>query len=300
MPNGSKRRRRVPVEVVDQLAEANDTPVTEACYKTVRVTPAMAFQLLERNVENNRPVRQPHVNKMARDMKEGRWKQNGETVKFAKDGTLLDGQHRLWAVTEAGRAVDLNFVEGLDKSVVPTIDTGRSRSFADVMKFEGREYGRVVGGVSRWLWWYGAARDQAFNSITVSHQELHAVVDVMPEIEERVHEVMKARQFSKLMAPTILGFVYTCAYRTDHYAAQRFLELLDSGVGLTEKSPVKVLRDNMVRNKISSRKMQPSEVAATAVKAWNAFRKGKPVQLLRFGAAETFPAFDGMPPLPEF
>jgi hypothetical protein len=81
------------------------------------ITPAMALEWMERHrkvvagkrVENggkardNRKIRwgDDGVAGYARDMKAGKWRRNGETVKIAWDDTIPDGQHRLYACMEA-------------------------------------------------------------------------------------------------------------------------------------------------------------------------------------------------------
>ena len=62
--------------------------------KTLDITPDMAAQMLERNTMN-RNISQLNVTRYANDMASGAWEQNGETIKIAEDGTILDGQHPL-------------------------------------------------------------------------------------------------------------------------------------------------------------------------------------------------------------
>lgn len=64
----------------------------------------MAETWLSRN-SNNRNLRGQVIASYARDMKSGAWVLNGETVKIASNGQLLDGQHRLNAVVESGQTV---------------------------------------------------------------------------------------------------------------------------------------------------------------------------------------------------
>ena len=69
--------------------------------KLVNVTPGMAVDMLRTNPECD-DLNEKRIQKYARKMKSGRWKQKGTTIVFAEDGTLLRGRHRLWAVFEAG------------------------------------------------------------------------------------------------------------------------------------------------------------------------------------------------------
>ena len=96
----------------------NKTATPKIIVKLVTVTPDMAFEMLEKNTRN-RKVDEKRVRQYAKDMKSSRWALNGSTIVIAEDGTLLDGQHRLWAVIEANVPVQLLIVYNADrKSVV--------------------------------------------------------------------------------------------------------------------------------------------------------------------------------------
>lgn len=59
----------------------------------VLVTPELAAEWLNHNTRN-REKRPKRIAAYARDMAAGRWRRSGEAIKFAPDGTLLDGQNR--------------------------------------------------------------------------------------------------------------------------------------------------------------------------------------------------------------
>lgn len=108
-------------------------------YETIAVTPDMARELIAHN-ENNRPVRQFHVNRYARDMQEGRWMRNGETISVIEraDGTrwLRNGQHRMLAVMKSGVTQEFDFFIAPESEVnadrlYESFDQGLKRSFVD-------------------------------------------------------------------------------------------------------------------------------------------------------------------------
>src|SRR5437870_5147015 len=73
--------------------------------REMEVGPELATRWLEGNV-HNRKLREDVVARYARDMKAGRWLLTHEPIAFNKNGdTLVDGQHRLWAVVESGATV---------------------------------------------------------------------------------------------------------------------------------------------------------------------------------------------------
>jgi hypothetical protein len=85
--------------------------------KRVSVTPAMAAKWLERNT-HNRTVSQYVVDAYATDMKNGHWMFSHQGIAFDEDGNMIDGQHRLWAIVESGKTVDMLVTTGLSKESV--------------------------------------------------------------------------------------------------------------------------------------------------------------------------------------
>lgn len=104
------------------------------------VSPELAKHWLDTaNTKNRNPIGD-HWLEIAIDMEQGRWKFNGECLKFSSDGTLLDGQHRLMACTEANVPFDTDVMFGLDPGVLDTIDTNiKPRTAAHVAQMEGVE-----------------------------------------------------------------------------------------------------------------------------------------------------------------
>lgn len=106
--------------------------------QVVSVTPALAEKILEKNTFN-RNVSSAVVRKYAADMSAGKWTLNHQGIAFDRDGTLIDGQHRLMAIIQSGATILMLVTHGADRIGV---DELRPRSTGDVIKF---------GGLSDWL-----------------------------------------------------------------------------------------------------------------------------------------------------
>jgi len=101
------------------------------------VTPELALKWLETN-DNNRPVSQARVQQLAKDMTDGVFELTHQGIAFDSAGLLIDGQHRLWAVVESKKTVEMFVGFGLDRSeVVHYIDDGRPRSMTDKLGYGG-------------------------------------------------------------------------------------------------------------------------------------------------------------------
>lgn len=99
--------------------------------KVETITPKQAEHYLGTNTAN-RPVRKWWVHHLSRIISEGRWRLTHNGIAFNCDGTLLDGQHRLMAIVEAGKPVKMNVTVGLPRDSVFAIDQGVQRTITDV------------------------------------------------------------------------------------------------------------------------------------------------------------------------
>ncbi len=101
----------------------------------VTVTPEMARQWLTQN-RFNRAQRPDLVADYVRQIREGRWRRTHQGIAFSENGTLIDGQHRLFAIVEAGIPVPmLVFInESLENHLA--IDGGKRRTALDVVRLE--------------------------------------------------------------------------------------------------------------------------------------------------------------------
>lgn len=96
------------------------------------ITPEAATNYLQVNTKN-RPIRNGDVEKFANIIRKGMWKLTHQGVAFDYNNVLLDGQHRLFAIVEAGLGVDMLVTRGLDPEAMDCIDVGMKRTVADAL-----------------------------------------------------------------------------------------------------------------------------------------------------------------------
>lgn len=102
--------------------------------KFVTVTKELVESLLAKNVHNRR-VKPHSVAYLSKQIRSGNWRPNNQGVAVSTAGVLLDGQHRLMALREAGYPpVQLLVVGGLESDAIGTIDVGTRRDHADTLK----------------------------------------------------------------------------------------------------------------------------------------------------------------------
>jgi hypothetical protein len=276
--------------------------------KVVNFTPTLAEAILNNN-RLNRPLREGRVEKYARDMAAGRWRMNAETIKLTRTGDLLDGQHRMFAVIEAvnlmakGKSlppIPMMVVEGLDEDVMPTIDTGAARTFADVLTIEGRgEEGSakntmLVAAAVKWLHWYVNGHQGSLSRLRPTHSELHVLLEKNADVMARASEIQGKRYAKRMVTPSVLTFVYTLAFRSDPAKAGGWLGLLDTvsnldTVSVEKNHPVLQLVKRMIDNRSARAKLPLTDVAALIVKSWNQTKTGKRTNTLTWKSTEAFP-----------
>lgn len=258
------------------------------------VTPEMAARLLG-TMEGNRPLRQRAVQRYAREMLAGKWAVNGEAIKIARTGRLIDGQHRLSAVMMAKIPVQMCVVRGVDDSAIITLDTGVGRSFYDVGVIGGQSYAQAVGPIIRWWFKYLSGSPSVSNYPT--HQEMAQVLVDHPQITESAAFIAKLKVVKSRCGAGVQGFVHSYASEAyDRDMADLFMNDLNEGAQLPADSPIFALRRRLVDITPESKgRMDQSHVLAWTIKAWNAWVAGEKMKAVKWQSSgdktEPFPRF---------
>lgn len=101
-----------------------------------KIGPEKAMKYIE-TMTGNRSVRQKHVDYLAAQMKAGMWRRTHQGIAFDKEGRLVDGQHRMWAIIESAATIDVMVTRGLSPEDIAALDGGLSRDFQDSAHYSG-------------------------------------------------------------------------------------------------------------------------------------------------------------------
>lgn len=142
------------------------------------VTPAMAEHWLVANTDN-RPIRRFTVLEYAGAMKRGEWKLSPQGVTFSASGRLLDGQHRLAAIVQAGVNVWLYVTRGAPDDVFSVLDQGARRSYADVSGLP-KKVAEARGFLARQMW-QGKTHPTVAQINVVPHAIDQVAIDLLAE-----------------------------------------------------------------------------------------------------------------------
>lgn len=246
----------------------------------VTITVEMATNLLEMN-GLNRPLKQNHVQRIATQIAEGKWQFNGDTIKIADTGDVLDGQHRLWAVIEAKRPIDTYIVRGVPKEAFATIDTLRApRSGGDVVALAGvARHRNLVASALAWLLRY--QRKTLLNyrdpQNRIENSDIEVALADNPGI---VKAVERAASLRGVANPAITGFfAYILAMR-DVEIAERMLYTLRDPSGIPITDPFFLLRSYFLARNGGTK--DPIVSIALCIKAANAAKNGERMKVLRW------------------
>jgi len=245
----------------------------------VTITPEVATEMLGRNT-HNRTVKPHHMKMLSRAMTAGQFVPNGDTIRVGRDGTVLDGQHRLLAVVDSGVTVEAIVVTGLPNKVQETIDTHAKRTVADVLSLRGERNSTTLGAVLRLLWRMDRKGFPRVAAGEVSNQELLATLDAHPSIHESVLVGRRLRRAFVRIPAASIAVAHQLFVSIDPEDCDDFFEKLESGAELSDTSPIYRLREQTLKL-AAARAVTRSEVyLAMTIKAWNAYRQGREVQAL--------------------
>lgn len=254
-----------------------------ATSEIVTVTPELAEQWLAHHNRCNRTIREGKVASYARDMQSGRWLFNGDAIRFAADGTLLDGQHRLTAVIRAGVPFETVVVRGLRNATQETMDIGAHRTLGDALHLRGESNAAMLGAVAR-----RALRFKAGNVATggrthaPTNAEMSAYIEENPSIR-RAAEVGVRSRTSVPVAPSVIGTAYLLAAELSFENAEYFYvtQLIDC-VGLREGDPARaLLRRFQHEATVGGRQIDPDDAFRYCIVAWNHYRAGRQISKMQ-------------------
>lgn len=228
----------------------------------------------------NRNLRRRAVTGYAEEMRAGKWLVTGETIKIDRDGGLIDGQHRLHAIMEAGVTLPVLVVRGLDRSVIRVIDTAIRRSAADSLRFAGFTHPNMeaIASVAR----LAVARDSGGLNVygkvqtAISHLAIIEWVTAHPEVNESVK--FGFSNYRKLgIVPSPLAYAHWRLSEIDAVDTLAFFEGLTMLATEGAQDPRYVLFRAFANE---AHRTNPGVIIGRTFTAWNAWRDKQTIKTL--------------------
>lgn len=250
------------------------------------VTPHMASRWLKNNKHNRPPIKSA-IKHYARQMRLGRWKLNGDAIRFDKQGNLIDGQNRLLACIEAGCSFWTLVIKGLDSDAFNSIDQGVMRTPCHAFGRDGlKNYAQLAAAV-RLIWLLSENRKVQFGG-KLSIEDSYKILKDHPFLEEACEYSARWYSDTSPVATSIVsGFMALCFKQgVPLVKLFKFWKPVVTGNEIESGTPQSKLRHKLLGAKLKGSPLGRDTVNALVIKAWNAYAHGEELRVLRFDPTE--------------
>lgn len=259
--------------------------------KIVHINAQTAGEMLTRNTKN-RTISEATVRRYTQDMIAGRWTFDGAPIRFAKDGRLLDGQHRLTAVARTKNiSIPFLVVEGLDDESQLVMDQGHKRTDAQQMSLQGRKNTTLKARVAHNMLVFenGLFFVDRKRQITSASEKIEWL-DAHPDEESEIDANHSLMTNAPARATAVLT-AYLMMRRVSAVDAEAFLRAFILGANLEEGNPILAVRNYLANRKMNRITVEDRVVFQLLFRAWNDWRDGRKRKIVRVEkcTSRTFP-----------
>lgn len=262
------------------------------------VTAKLAGEWLKKN-KSNRPIKKNWVHFLSQQMINGSWiPDTGETIKFDKQGNLIDGQHRLSAVIMSKKSIEMEVKDNMDRKAMEVIDTGKSRTSTDLLAMAGCISPSKLAAATKFILLFklGKYSDATTGTVAGARTVNVSNQDILKFVKQNEKELVAITniaqnyytKFRYLPVSQVSGLYYVFA-SLDKKKAIDFFDKLSIGANLSMDNPIFLLRERLLKDSTVKRKMSMREKVAMVVIAWNYYRQNKKIQSLVFTSKMSFP-----------
>lgn len=265
--------------------------------REVLMTPADAAKLLEMNTRNRKLIRS-RVTALTAAIERGEWVPDGNPIKISVNDVVLDGQHRLASIAGAEAPVKTWLATGLSDESQLVMDSGKPRTFGDYLHIKGIPNSLNAAATTRLLWsWdnglFGAWSKDWFARPVPTNAQLwetfdkrHEDIELALKVSAPVLRVVRASRAVLSGGWIILGDV-ECGECSpvgpdlDEFYDQLAMRKVSEFDSITLFIRLLNGKDRDRKSALTSGYAQHVQLALL-IKAWNAYRTGRPVATLRF------------------
>jgi hypothetical protein len=263
--------------------------------KVQTITPANAAEMLKSNTAN-RPLSRPIVRAFAEAMERGDWMVTHQGIAFDVNGVLVDGQHRLAAVIEAEVPIDMTVFTEVDEGTFDVLDTGKRRNAADVLAIEGEKSSATLAAMVRTVWLYENRPDLSWSGggAAVTNHQVVQTLALHPKLRNFVTVGEQIAVATGMIKSAAGASSYLASRASRKAELEEWFDGIIGGAGLVKGDPRLVFRRvmfGMARKKAGQaiRRREAREHVALYFTAFNAWRAGEQITILRFSAREPMP-----------
>lgn len=248
------------------------------------ITPTAAKEYMKKNLHNRR-ISNDSVAFYADQMTKGKWMLSPEGISFDSRGILLDGQHRLLAIIRSNTKQRFVVSRGFDSDTFKVINTGKIRNGADTLHIEGITNASLVyAGLRKY---YSLKSGTSTRQSNKEMKLSNAMVIEMYESDADFYKNISTfanRQYGKLKILSnseIMG--YSAFLIKDKLHEQGKVDtFFEELVTVSDSQPINMLRTELYRSKLSTRKMSAAEKDDLVAQTWNCYITDTPLKSLKY------------------
>ncbi len=255
-----------------------------------RITPAKADKWLNELNTNNRKLRENVAEKYAEDMKNGNWTECGAPIIFYEDGSLADGQHRLFAISLSAVATEFIVVRNFSRKAGLNIDMGLIRTLVDNAHISGAdsELSNQLLGLCRSV---EMGRPTSSRELLTSTQRLEMVDKHRDAANWVLTNGPRGRSLNNAMVNAAIGRAWY--YEADAERLLHFCQVFSSGhvVDPDRDSAAVSLRTYFLTKPALGTTANWTDTFLKAQNAISYFMRGRRLTVIKGVKEEAYPAF---------
>lgn len=265
-----------PKESKQEIPAIEDLDVTKPFFGQVRISPGAAALSLGINIGNRRK-RPQFVEFLIKQIKGGEWQEDHpQPIVFSVAGRLIDGQHRLFAISESGETVIATVLCGVRDELRGYLDMGISRTLEDRVQFDtdlavNKRCASIVS-----CWYY---KDRNYRISKISPEEAREIFAKHEGAIQFAASIMAAGQRGICRAPIMLALAEM--FERDEEKAREFGRALLDSTGLLDPQPARRLRDWLLQNSKNSGQAASLESYMRTVCACKAALEGRELKIIK-------------------
>jgi hypothetical protein len=249
----------------------------------VLITPDIAKQMLEEN-KANRKLEADTVTKYSLDMREGRWIDSNDIVRFSDRGVLLDGQHRLSAIIESRAPGYYIVTTNVPHEAAATIGEVKKWTHAQVLARDGEVHAPDLSTAIGWIWAIETKSPNGARGLSAVKKK--QILAAHPSLKKWVGFRAKNKTFKRLFNAPVCAVAALFEEKYGEEKCLKFMRQLSDGSGLEIGDPAHTLREAAMK---SDFKKQSSTSIIYASKAFSAFGRNEKLKMLRRFEGDKYP-----------
>ena len=244
----------------------------------IQMTKAIAQNLLDNNLENQRSLSLNRSKKYASEMLSDNWKFNGECITVDNEGRLLNGQHRCKAVVLADVSIPVLVITGIETEAFKTMDQGFKRSTGQIFSMAGvRNSSLIAASLKSYYGYLKSGCLYRTSELNTSTLELEKIYN---EDNERFDEVVclsnRSSGFLKFSGFTATMICSLMMAIKDDPKADEFINRFNNQDWVSQdKCPIKFIHNVITKARSNKMKLTQKQKYNAIVTAWNHFKQGK-------------------------